>query len=74
MSDTPRTDAALMCELRGTAEKLERELAAAKGEIERLQAVAKQALEALEGFVYHGRSNIWTQAITGLLNALKEPK
>ncbi len=37
MSDTPRTDAVLMYQLRDTAEKLERELTAAKGEIERLR-------------------------------------
>ncbi len=43
MSDTPRTDAALMCELRDTAEKLERELNAAKVEIERLRAVIKDS-------------------------------
>jgi phage shock protein A len=76
-SDMPRTDAAA-CD--GTtvpadfAADLERELNEAKADAERLREVAKQALEALEGFVYHGYSNVWTQAITGLREAVKETK
>ena len=38
-----------------------------------LRDAAQQALEALEGFAYHGRSEIWTEAISALRAALAEP-
>jgi len=73
MSDTPRTDAALMCELRDMAGKLERELTAAKGEIERLRAVIKDSNANL--LEWRARHDIkprpeWLAAQA----ALKEPK
>ena len=39
-----------------------------------LREAAQQALEALEGFAYHGRSEIWTGAITALRAALAQPE
>ena len=36
--------------------------------------VMQQALDALEAFGYHGRSEIWTQTITALRARLAEPE